>query len=270
VTYAKSAFTKCTDDSYHEARTQRIMAREVVELKAPECVNLMVGPYNQERVTNAFTLTAQRAEVKKRFVAMHDCVVRGLLWATQGILLRGKIQGQGSIMISGSAVLGRGLTRNSPDARERGTEINERVMDHLNMLTEQRNEKPEDRLIDQAAPLYEAEEVAHEATPRTVYAKSRNLEQYGTEKFLFLLPDSVNETEFGGAFALDNYYNRLREEDEGPFPGKTRWREDCCVIPKSAYEDVKPYTVDGENEVEEYELPELESAVEAYPAIVVV
>jgi len=308
IHYTKDIYTKCLDEGFYDYGTSCwCWAGQTYEIKAMMESLLITGPHSKQSqaATSGVVVEANKeggriTNLKKTHIK-DDFIVHKSIDVKQGIKYEGGITGCGNICIQGSGCATGGFSFLPCFAGQACCRAAKASITANIAANADRQLFNSDLLHPKVQPLYQMQEVGHETTFQYKAFKSRDQDQYGTEEYVFVMPQYIEE--FGGKideFKLKQFHEKFRSkvpnnEAESAWPGKTRWDQACCVVPKSVYADVKnkgyeldpndpdgnndkdikentpedEYAIDNQNEVENYETPELKEPVEVFSATVI-
>ena len=274
TTYAKSLFTKCSGDAFHDFKNCWNYAQDVFEIKANGCAEMLVGPKESATSHAGLLLTQDKAISLSRLFIKESCTIEKQLLVQGAVQLAGSLAGDGSIAVSGQVAAGRGcvvepvtsIGEETDGIKGQGLAAKDNV-ERMVASVADITYLSADRLFEPAHEKYQPEQIGHDLTVKSTHFKNRTAKQYGTEEYVFMMPAFVTEISVGNTFGLNKYYDKV--DDEGPFPGKTRWNEPCCVTRTGAFTDKDPYVVDNQNDVEKYSQPEIKVPAEIFSSIVI-
>ena len=287
ITYTKTIYTKCEEDAYYDYDQCWNYANTTYEIKSGECSEMLVGEKDSQH-SDAGVIVERNPAAVITIAHTHvkdNCTVHQTLAVDQGINYKGQIQGSGGVCVSGGGCFGQGVSPMPCTAGEMCGQAAEKDIEAKKMTVEQVRNENADKLYEDAQERYEPEEVGDSVTIENAFFNCRDIEQYGTKEYVFMMPAYINEIDDDKVdeFELDQYYediqktggNNSSDKQQGPFPGRERWEEECCIIPQSPYRGLinengaEPFDLEGENNVEKYEKPEAKKPSDCFSAIVI-
>lgn len=282
ITYAKSLFTQCTGDIYSAAVNTWNFSKYKHQTKAGQHASMLIGSKDSEVCRGGFvTEPGKEVSLSNAFHVKGFLSVKNYAAIGSVLYVRDMIAANKSMYIGGSITAAGAIRPSDPRVAERSEDYVGPAAYAVDMVETAQEagsdieKETADKLFETVQPLYEEEMVGNVATVAQAGYSGRSQEQTGAGTFLFVMPASVSDTANSDYnklddFALDKFYAKLLESDgEGPFPGKTRWQEACCVVSTSTFEGVDPYTSSGQDQVEKYSTPKLVKPNEVFPAIVI-
>ena len=293
IHYTDSIFTKCTNSAYYDYTKCWNYAADTYEVKAQAYMAALIGTKEERDSSSGVVLEPGKAACLGELNVKDHVTAEKSLNVNGNLILDGNILGGGYIRVGGN-VCCKQVSEESDcevaETQDDGTTVDvpvgvyaknaiQKMMGRYSGITEQEA----DKLYEDAIQHYDDEKVGHQATIDNVFVSGRNQEQYGTKEYFFIMPDYVNEIDKSSGvsgFALSGFYEKFDKDDiglEGPFPGKTRWEEECCIVPKSvfSYNDGTTvrandiYDIDTHNGIKYYVKPELTTPDKVFSAVVI-